>query len=127
MMNLFIVDDEPHITTMLQKALSRNRELSVRTFNNPVLALEQLASTKPDLILLDIMMPQMDGIEVLSRIKKQGHTINVLMMTAYSTLDRVLECHKLGAEDYLLKPFESLKDVENKILKVGCKSREDKK
>jgi len=118
MKNLFVIDDEQHITTMLDKALSRNRALHVKTFNNPLLALDRLASEKPDLVLLDIMMPQMDGIEVLTRIKQRSPEIHVVMMTAYSTLDRVLECHKLGADQYLMKPFESLQDVEKKIFEV---------
>lgn len=115
MINILIIDDEVQITTMLQKALSKNKEFSVSAYNNPVDALSQLNSIKPDVVLLDIMMPQMDGIEVLADIKKKLHETVVIMMTAYSTLDRVLASHKQGAEDYILKPFESLVAVEQKI------------
>jgi DNA-binding NtrC family response regulator len=118
MINLFIIDDEVPITTMLEKSLSRNISFSVKSFNNPLVALEQASTAKPDVVLLDIMMPQMDGIAVLSDLKQRVPNVKVIMMTAYSTLDRVLESHKLGAENYILKPFESLKDVEKKVLSV---------
>lgn len=115
MTNIMIIDDEVPITTMLQRSLSRNKEFSISIYNNPVEALTQLNSFKPDVVLLDIMMPQMDGIEVLAEIKKNRAETKVIMMTAYSTLDRVLASHKKGAEDYILKPFENLSAVEQKI------------
>jgi DNA-binding NtrC family response regulator len=115
MTHITIIDDETQITGMLQKALSKNTAFSVTTFNNPITALEKLPSAKPDVVLLDIMMPQMDGIEVLANIKKISPATKVIMMTAYSTLDKVLNSHKLGAESYILKPFESLSDVAQKI------------
>ncbi len=115
MTNILIIDDEIQITSMLQKALSKNKDFSVSVFNNPVDALKQLKTLKPDVVLLDIMMPQMDGIAVLAEIKKSNAGTKVIMMTAYSTLDRVLSSHKQGAEDYILKPFESLGMIEQKI------------
>lgn len=115
MLNIMIIDDEVPITTMLQKSLSKNKEFNVSAYNNPLDALKQLNSSKPDIILLDIMMPQMDGVEALSEIKKNRPETKVVMMTAYSTLDRVLASHKKGAEDYILKPFESLSAIEQKI------------
>jgi DNA-binding NtrC family response regulator len=117
MAKVVIIDDEVQITAMLQKALSQNTDLSVSSFNDPVEALRGIALSPPDAVLLDIMMPQMDGIEVLGRIKEKSPQTRVIMMTAYSTLDRVLNSHKLGADDYVLKPFESLTAVEQKVLK----------
>lgn len=57
MQTIMIVDDEPQITQMLEKALGRNPNWKLVSFNNPVTALAQLSSIKPDLVLLDIMMP----------------------------------------------------------------------
>jgi DNA-binding NtrC family response regulator len=82
MINICIIDDEAHITNMLLKALIKNKTFAVRTFNNPLNALELLSSPKPDVVLLDIMMPQMDGIEVLSKIKARLPETRVMMMTA---------------------------------------------
>lgn len=118
MIKIAIIDDEPQITSMLQKSLCRNSEFGVTVFNNPLDALNRMTSSRFDVALLDIMMPQMDGIEVLGRIKEKCPETKVIMITAYSTLDRVLDSHKSGAEDYVMKPFDSLKAVEEKILKV---------
>ncbi len=115
MIKLMIVDDETQITTMLEKWFSKNREFSVRSFNNPEIALASFDTLKPDVVLLDIMMPQMDGIAALEKIKSMDPSAVVVMMTAYSTLDRVLSSHRQGADSYILKPFESLSDVEEKV------------
>lgn len=118
MLRITVIDDETQITSMLRKALSRNKDLDISTYNNPIEALRELKSTKADVVLLDILMPQMDGVYALHEIKKSSPGIKVIMMTAYPTLDRVLTCHKNGADGYLLKPFESLGAVERKIIKV---------
>ena len=68
---IMIVDDEVQITTMLEKALSRSGDFKVSSFNNPNTALSQMGAVKPDLVLLDIMMPQMDGITVLGKINSR--------------------------------------------------------
>ncbi|MGE4398835.1 MAG: response regulator [Campylobacterales bacterium] len=115
MIKLMIVDDESQITAMLEKWFSKNKEFSVSTFNNPEIALTSFNTVKPDVVLLDIMMPQMDGIVALEKIKNMDPATVVVMMTAYSTLDRVLSSHRQGAESYILKPFESLSDVEEKV------------
>lgn len=118
MYKVFIIDDEKEILDLLSKALSRNKELSVSTYSNPVQGVKAALSQKPDLVLTDIMMPEMDGIEVLEKIKGQDNNILVVMMTAYSTLDKVLNTHSKGAEHYIMKPFDSLKSVEDKIMSL---------
>ena len=115
MIKLMLVDDEPQITTMLEKWFTKTKDFSVSVYNNPEIALSSFSSLKPDVVLLDIMMPQMDGIAVLEKIKSIDSSAVVIMMTAYSTLDRVLSSHRQGADSYILKPFESLSDVEEKV------------
>lgn len=115
MIKLMIVDDEAQITSMLEKWFSKNKDFSVSTYNNPEIALSSFSNVKPDVVLLDIMMPQMDGIAVLEKIKSMEPDTVVVMMTAYSTLDRVLSSHRQGADSYILKPFESLSAVEEKV------------
>ncbi len=115
MIKLMIVDDEAQITSMLEKWFSKNKDFSVSTYNNPEIALSSFSNVKPDVVLLDIMMPQMDGIAVLEKIKSMDPGALVIMMTAYSTLDRVLSSHRQGADSYILKPFESLGAVEEKV------------
>lgn len=125
MIKLMIVDDESQITAMLEKWFSKNKEFSVSTFNNPEIALTSFNTVKPDVVLLDIMMPQMDGIAALEKIKAMSPATVVVMMTAYSTLDKVLNSHRQGAESYILKPFESLSDVEEKV-RVAYSKRGEK-
>lgn len=115
MIRLLIVDDEPSIGTMLEKALGRSGDFKINYFDNPITALSRFRKGEYDGVLLDIMMPQKDGLSVLEEIKTKDPECVVVMMTAYSTLDKVLQSHKVGADHYLLKPFDSLASVEKKI------------
>ena len=116
--SIAIIDDEVQILNMLEKFFKKSDAYKVVTYANPVTALGSVKSGAYDVVLLDIMMPQKDGIEVLQEIKEKAPKTKVLMMTAYSSLDRVLNSHKLGAEGYVLKPFESLSTVEKKIKEI---------
>ncbi|MDD3007470.1 MAG: response regulator [Arcobacter sp.] len=116
--SIAIVDDETEILNVLSRFLTRNQNFSVSTFSNPVSALGSIEGGKFDLILLDIMMPQMNGLDVLEKIKAKNEDQKVIMMTAYSTLDKVLKSHKEGATNYVMKPFDSLQLLEKKILEV---------
>ena len=113
-----IVDDETEILDLLNRFLSRNPNFSISSFSNLVTALEPINEGKYDLVMLDIMMPQMNGIDVLEKIKNKNDKQKVIMMTAYSTLDKVLKAHKVGATNYVMKPFSSLDSLEKKILEV---------
>jgi DNA-binding NtrC family response regulator len=117
-MNIAIVDDEVQILNMLEKFFTKNSNYKVSTFSNPISALGSIKSGSFDIVLLDIMMPQKDGLEVLKEIKAATPETKVLMMTAYSSLDRVLDSHKIGAEGYVMKPFESLMTVEKKLKEI---------
>ncbi|RXJ90254.1 response regulator [Arcobacter sp. CECT 8983] len=113
--DIAVVDDEIEILQIIEKFLKRKNKYRVTTFTNPKIALDSCIKTKYDLILLDIMMPEMDGIEFLEKIKKEIPKQKVCMMTAYSTLDKVLKSHKQGAENYIMKPFPSLETLNEKI------------
>jgi len=113
-----IVDDEREILKMLETSLKKSDFKSVKTYNNPLDAVRSYNGSNYDVVLLDIMMPEMDGLEVLDKLKEKNPEIKVIMMTAYSTLDRVLKSHKIGADQYILKPFKNLKEIESKIISV---------
>jgi serine phosphatase RsbU (regulator of sigma subunit) len=104
---ILIVDDEPFNVDYLEQELA---DLDYDTFSavNGSDALDKVRSVSPDLILLDIMMPVMDGFEVLSQLKAMPATreIPVIVISAASDLESVVRGIKLGAEDYLPKPFE---------------------
>ncbi len=117
--SIVIIDDEVEILDMLSRFLSRNQNFAVQTFSNPVSALSSINNnTKYDLVLLDIMMPQMNGLDVLEKLKEINSDQKVIMMTAYSTLDKVLKSHKIGATNYIMKPFSSLDSLEKKVIEV---------
>lgn len=115
MIRLMIVDDEPSIGAMLEKGLGRAGDIKTSYFDNPLNALSRFRPGEFDGVLLDIMMPQKDGLSVLEEIKAKDPECVVIMMTAYSTLDKVLQSHKIGADHYILKPFDSLAAVEKKV------------
>ncbi|PLX66402.1 MAG: response regulator [Denitrovibrio sp.] len=116
--NVMIVDDEREILKMLETSLKRSDFNSVKTYANPLEAVKAYNGTNFNVILLDIMMPEMDGIEALNKFKEKNSEVKVIMMTAYSSLDKVLKSHKIGADHYIVKPFKNLKDIEAKIRQV---------
>ncbi len=103
---VLIVDDNRDIRTMLKVRLKR-QGYTVHTAANGRLAMEWLAQHPADLILLDIMMPEMNGFEVLQRLKADDHLrhIPVIVLSAMDDIDSVVKCIQLGAEDHLSKPF----------------------
>jgi DNA-binding response OmpR family regulator len=117
-LKIAIVDDEDYISDNIKTYLTRKDMYEIDTYNNPILALDHTKYSQYDVILLDINMPQMDGIEFLENIKSSNKNQKVIMMTANSNEDKLIKCDKLGVDDYITKPFISLKDVENKILDV---------
>ena len=103
---IMVVDDEPELATILRLMLER-KGYSVRcAYSGPQL-LAGLEEQKPDLILLDVMMPEMDGLEVLTRLKGNPDTVTipVIMLTALDRYEDRLRGYKLGADHYISKPF----------------------
>ncbi len=117
MKNIVIIDDEIEIASMIEKFLSKSGNYHIKTYNNPLTALDSIKEDV-DVVLLDIMMPQMGGLEVLEKLKKKYPEMNIIMMTAYSTLDKVLDSHRHGAIHYLMKPFKSLGEISAKIEEI---------
>ena len=116
MIKLAIIDDETASISVLQEGLSRGKNFHITTFTNPIMALSAIRPGSVDVILCDIVMPQMDGVELLEKLKEKDPAVVVIMMTGQSTLDRVLKSHKTGANDYILKPFSNMSDIEKKII-----------
>ncbi len=102
--DVLIVDDEREIVSVLTTAL-RKKGVSVGGFTDPELALEQLKTGSVQLVVTDIKMPRMDGLEFLRRIKTICPQCEVIVMTAYAKVDSVRTALKSGALDYLRKPF----------------------
>lgn len=104
---ILIVDDEPFNVDYIEQELEDSEYETLSAVNGQE-ALNKVQSESPDLVLLDIMMPVMDGFEVLSRLKANPETreIPVIVISASNDLKSVVRGIKLGAEDYLPKPFE---------------------
>ena len=112
-----VIDDEQEILDMIEKYLSRASGFEVTTFSNPLNAISRIDKSY-DAVLLDIMMPQMNGLDVLTRLHEKEPKLKIIMMTAYSTLDKVLKSHREGATHYIIKPFTSMKALEEKIYEL---------
>ncbi len=102
---ILVVDDERIVRESL-KALLEDEGFTVLAAASGPEALEALAAAPFDLMLTDIKMPGMEGVEVLEKAKAAHPGLSVLMMTAYATVDTAVEAMKIGALDYLVKPFE---------------------
>jgi adenylate cyclase len=107
---ILVVDDVGDNRYTLWHRLTRQGYTDIEEASNGREALERLAARPFDLVLLDIMMPEMDGYEVLERLKadETWRHIPVIMISALSEFDSVVRCIELGAEDYLPKPFNSV-------------------
>jgi two-component system response regulator AtoC len=102
--SILVVDDEALTLRTIGRALQAEG-YDVTVAMSAEEGLKKFAEEKPDLALLDVVLPGMDGIELLRQIKKQHPQTIVLMMSAYHMVDRAVESMKLGAYDYLIKPF----------------------
>ena len=101
---VLIVDDElDFLETIIKRLRARNIEVS--GVESGYLALEALDSRNPDVIILDVKMPGMDGIETLKEIKKKKPLTEVIMLTGHASVESGIQGMQLGAFDYLMKPI----------------------
>lgn len=107
---LLIVDDEEELTKALERVLAMEG-YDVTSIHCPLKALKMIEQKKMHIILSDIVMPKMDGIELLDAIRKFDPLTQVIMMTGYTTMDKTVQCLEHGAIDYLIKPFSSFDEV----------------
>lgn len=105
MAKILVVDDERSIRNIIKELLEIEGH-TVRTAENGAQGLEAITSEPPDLVISDIKMPEMDGIELLGRILTSHHDIPVVMISGHGNIDTAVECIKRGAFDYIEKPIE---------------------
>ena len=110
---ILIVEDEESLLK-LESILLTSKGYDVRGVSNGREALEAIAEEKPDLVLLDIMLPEIDGFEVCQRIKENPATkeIPVVMLTAKKSREDMARGEKVGADWYITKPFKSVMVIE---------------
>ena len=111
---IFVVDDDKSIRWVLEKALTKNN-YKVLAYDNAKTMILDLENIKPDVIISDIRMPGISGIDMLEKIKREYPEIPIIIMTAFSDLETTIGSLKKGAYDYITKPFdinETIKLVE---------------
>ena len=108
MLKIITIDDDPVVRTLIKKTFS-SLGFEVITAADGIEGLRAIENNQPDIIILDVMMPIIDGLEVLKRIKATPKIakIPVIIFTAISDGHMVVETSKYGAEDYIIKPFQS--------------------
>lgn len=107
---ILVVDDEEGIVSTLKNHLMLEG-YTVDTAQSAEEAYTKIKKDKYHIVLTDIVMPEMDGIELLREIKGYDALTQVIMMTGYSTMDKTLSSLEFGANDYILKPFKSVEHV----------------
>lgn len=103
---VLIVDDEPDFVEMLLKRLRRRGGLEVTGANDALAALEHLKAHEMDVVVLDVKMPGMDGMEALRRFKLEFPLMEVIMLTGHATVENAIDGMRQGAFDYLMKPCD---------------------
>ena len=100
-----LVDDEPDILDLLEKALNIEGFYNITKIDNGISAVITCKEIQPDIIILDVMLPKMNGFETLKKARSRGVQTPVLFLSARSRVDDIVEGLDIGADDYLVKPF----------------------
>ncbi|CDN42610.1 MULTISPECIES: response regulator [Paenibacillus] len=117
---VLIVDDQNGIRVLLMEVFTSEGYTTFQASNGK-LALDIVRNENPDLVLLDMKIPGMDGLEILKHVKTINRSIKVIMMTAYGELDMIKEATDLGAVMHFTKPF----DIDEMRLAVNMQLRRD--
>lgn len=107
--NILVVDDEPSIVEVVSLYLERSG-YTVRTAQDGQTALREMAAELPDLVILDLMLPKVDGMEITRRLRAEGRTPIIMLTSRKEESDRILGL-EMGADDYVVKPFSPMELV----------------
>ncbi len=111
---LLIVDDSTSILKAMNRFFS-DSPYEVTICNNPVKAYEMIENEHYDIVISDIMMPELDGLSLLRKIKNFNGTIQVIMITGYITINNTLNAFRYGANDIFFKPFKDMDDIRSSV------------
>lgn len=108
MFKLLLVDDSKLVHVQINKIISDNdiQNIDIRNAYNGNEAISMVQEDVPDLVLLDVVMPEKDGIETLKELRKSNRRLNVLMVSSMGTKEKVATALKYGAQGFLQKPFD---------------------
>jgi DNA-binding NtrC family response regulator len=102
---VLLVDDEQDFMDVLAERM-QDRGMEVTTTTSPVTAVDMVADGNYDAIILDLMMPEMDGMETLSLLRERNPDLQIILLTGHATIEKGIEAMKLGAMDFLEKPID---------------------
>ncbi|NLP34592.1 MAG: response regulator [Clostridiales bacterium] len=105
--SILICDDAAFMRMMIKDILTKNGYNIAGEAENGLKAVEKYTETKPDLVMMDITMPEMDGIQALKKIKEVDPNANIIMCSAMGQQAMVIESIQSGAKDFIVKPFQS--------------------
>lgn len=111
---LLIVDDEKDITDSLERYF-RLEGYEVFATNDPLKAMELIDKNNIKIVISDIVMPGLNGVDLLRNIKESNGIIQVIMITGYVTINNLLSCLRHGASDCIFKPFDNLDELSNAV------------
>ena len=117
--NILICDDAAFMRMMIKDILSKNGYNVVGEAENGAIAVDKYVELKPDLVLMDITMPEMDGIQALKKIKEIDSSATVVMCSAMGQQAMVIESIQAGAKDFIVKPFAADRVLEAVRKAVG--------
>ena len=112
MAKVLIVDDAAFMRMMIKDILTKNGYEVAAEAENGIKAIEKYQETNPDLVLMDITMPEMDGIQALKKIKEVDAGAKVIMCSAMGQQAMVIEAIQSGAKDFIVKPFQADRVIE---------------
>ena len=112
MAKVMICDDAAFMRMMIKDILTKNGYEIAAEAENCAIAVEKYPEAKPDLVLMDITMPDMDGIQALKKIKEIDANANVIMCSAMGQQAMVIEAIQSGAKDFIVKPFQAERVLE---------------
>ncbi|MEJ5286484.1 MAG: Glycine cleavage system H protein [Candidatus Kapaibacterium sp.] len=102
---ILVIDDEQIVLDSIKRLLKKDENYIIETALSAMEGLAKVDEFKPNVILTDLMMPEIDGLELLKKVKEKDEKIFVIMITGYATINTALQAMQLGAFDYIAKPF----------------------
>lgn len=111
---VLLVDDDDDLLAIMSRVLEK-AGYEVKTTQSPIQALEWIQSDKFHILVTDIVMPEMDGLDLLKEVKSQRPFIQVMIVTGYSSMQRAVRAMEEGADEYLLKPIESMQEFLERV------------
>ena len=125
MVKLLVVDDEEDVC-MFVKAFFEQRRMTVFTAGNGIEALQVIEANRPNIVIIDIQMPKMDGMTLLENIKDKCKDMDIIMVSGVGDMEVIEKAKKLGAQEYITKPLV-LEELEKVVLAKAIKWTKDQK